>query len=126
MAVTWGAKTTLGSQTAINDTVEEFLPSAGGGVTLAAGMQAHVQLTIDNTSGTVTNGVIISVYSTLDDASENWDEDPFMSFEYVPSGIAAEEVSFVVSGIYKFRIGALAAAATDDYDVSGNYRLRTA
>ena len=119
----WGSDTTLGSQTAINDTVEEFLPSAGGGIELGPGESAHVQLEIDNESGSVTNGVIISIYTTLDTATEDWDERPYRQFTYVPSGIAAEDFSFLVSDVFSFRIGLLAAAATDDYTVGGNYRL---
>jgi hypothetical protein len=119
----WGSDTTLGSQTAINDTVEEFLPSGGGGIELEPGESAHVQLQIDNTSGSVTNGVIISVYTTLDTTSEDWDERPYRQLTYVPDGITAEDWSFIVSDVFSFRIGLLAAAAADDYDVGGNYRL---
>lgn len=119
----WGSKTTLGSQTAINDTVEEFLPSAGGGIALNPGESALVQLEVDNESGTVTNGVIVAIYTTLDDATEDWDEHAFMEFEVVPDTVSAEDISFVVAGVYKFRIGLLAAAVTDDYTVGGNYRL---
>jgi hypothetical protein len=124
MAVTWGTKTTLGSQTAINDATEEFLPSAGGGVALSGAILAHVQLQVDNESGAVTNGVLVRVYTTQDDSTEDWDEHPFMEFEVVPDTINAEDISFVVSGVYKFRIGLLASAVTDDYTVGGDYRLR--
>jgi len=119
----WGSDTTIGSQSAINDSVEEFLPSAGGGIELGPGESAHVQLEIDNESGSVTNGVIISVYTTLDTTSEDWDERPYRQLTYLPSGIAAEDWSFIVSDVFSFRIGLLAAAATDDYTVGGNYRL---
>lgn len=124
--VTWGDKTTLGSQTAIDSVTEEFLPSAGGSVDLAAGLQAHIQLQVDNDQTSITNGLTVSVYTSLDDSSEDWDELPFMQFDVVPSTTGAEDVTFVVSGVYNFRIGLLASAVTDDYDASGNYRVRTA
>lgn len=121
--VTWGTKTSLGSQTAINNTTEEFLNT----VDLSAALQAHVQLEVDNEhASAVTDAVIVNVYTTLDDSSEDWDERPFMAFRVLPTSINAEDVSFVVSGVYRFRIGLLSAGATNTYTVGGNYRLRTA
>lgn len=119
----WGSKTSLGSQTAINNTVEEFLPSAGGGVTLNPGETCHVQLGIDNESGSVTDAVRIRLYTTLDATSEDWDEVPFMAFTHLPTAVTERDYSFLVQGIYKFRIGILSAGATDVYTVGGDYRL---
>ena len=120
--VTWGADTTLGDQTAINETTEEFLNI----VDMASAIAAHCQIEIDNESGSVTNGVIISIYATLDAATEVWDDVPFRTWVHFPTGIALERLSIIVTGVYKFRLGFLATAATDDYTVGGDYRLRTA
>ncbi len=120
MPVAWGADTALTTQTAIDNVTEEFL----GTIDLAAGLQAHIQLEVDNEAGSVTDDLIISIYSTLDDTSEDFDDEPFMQFTITPSGIALERHSFVVSGIYKFRIGAL-SSGTDDYTAGGDYRVRT-
>lgn len=120
--VAWGTKTSLGSQTAINNTVEEFLNT----VDMSAALQAHIQLEVDNESGTVTDALIVNVYTTLDDSSEDWDEVPFMSFTVLPTVVTAVDTSFVVSGVYRFRIGLLSTGATNAYTVGGNYRLRTA
>ena len=122
MAVTWGADTALTTQTAIDNTVEEFL----GTIDLAAGLQAHIQLEVDNESGSVTDDLIVNVYTTLDAAAEVWDDQPFMSFAITPSGIALERHAFVVSGVYKFRIGCLSSGAIDTYAAGGDYRVRTA
>lgn len=121
MAVVWATKQNFTPQTAINDTVEEFLEA----VDMSAALQAHVQLGIDNESGSVTNGIRINVYTTLDATTEDWDEIPFMSFSVTPTAVTEQDISFVVSGVVKFRIGLLALGATDDYTVGGSYRLRT-
>ena len=122
MAVTWGSDTALTTQTAINNSSEEFI----GIIALATGLSAHIQLEIDNESGSVTDAVIISIYATLDASSEVWDDQAYMTFSILPSGIALERHPLVVSGVYKFRIGALSAGATDTYAVGGDYRVRTA
>jgi len=118
----WGADTSLGTQTAVDDTTEEFLPSAGGGISLNPGESAHCQIQYDNTSGSLTDDIIISFYSTLDDTSEDWDEKPFMTIVVAPDSTNAEDISVLVSGVYSFRIGFLSSGATDTYDVGGNYR----
>ena len=119
----WGSKTTLGSQTAIDNTTEEFLPSAGGGVSLNPGETVHVQLEIDNEHGsTVTDACEIRIYTSLDASTEDWDEVAWQAFTHKPATIAAEDYSFLISGVYRFRIGIKSAGATNTYTVSGNYR----
>ena len=122
MAVTWGSDTALTTQTAIDNVTEEFI----GTIDLSTALSAHIQLEIDNESGSVTDDVIISVYATLDATSEVFDDKADMTFTITPSGIALERHPLVVSGVYKFRIGALSAGATDTYAVGGDYRVRTA
>ena len=120
----WGSDTSLGSQTAINNTTEEFLPSAGGGISLNPGETCHVQLGIDNEHATtVTDAVEIRIYTTLDDTSEDWDEVAWQTFSVLPTAVTERDYSFLVSGVYKFRIGLLSAGATNTYTVNGNYRL---
>ena len=63
----WGSKTTFTDQTLINNTVEEYLAS----VTLNPRELVHLQLKIDNEhASTVTDSLVISVYTTLDTTSE--------------------------------------------------------
>ncbi len=121
MAVLWGSDTALTTQTAIDNSTEEFM----GTIDLATSLSAHIQLEIDNESGSITDDVIISVYSTLDASAEVFDDVAFQTFTVTPTGIALERLSFVVSGVYKFRIGALSDGATDTYAVGGDYRVRT-
>lgn len=122
MAVTWGSDTALTTQTAIDNATEEFI----GTIDLATALSAHIQLEIDNESGSVTDAVIISVYATLDASTEVFDDEAYMTFSILPSGITLERHPLVVSGVYKFRIGVLSAGATDAYAVGGDYRVRTA
>ena len=122
MAVLWGSDTALTTQTAIDNSTEEFM----GTIDLATALSAHIQLEIDNEDGSsVTDDVIISVYATLDASSEVFDDVAMMAFRITPAAITLERMSFVVSGVYKFRIGALSAGATDTYAVGGDYRTRT-
>ena len=120
MAVTWGSDTALTTQTAIDNATEEFI----GTIALATALSAHIQLEIDNESGSITDAVIISVYATLDDTSEVFDDQAYMTFTILPSSVTLERHPLVVSGIYKFRIGALSDGATDTYAVGGDYRVR--
>ncbi len=123
MAVTWGSDTALTTQTAIDNSTEEFL----GTIDLASGLSAHIQLEIDNEDGsTVTDDLIVAIYTTLDASTEVWDDNPFMTFTITPAAVALERQSFVVSGVYKFRIGCLSSGATDTYAAGGDYKVRTA
>lgn len=127
MAVTWGADTALTTQTAINNTVEEFLHATGLGIDMSGALSCHVQLEVDNEHATtVTDDLLVAVYTTLDAATEVWDDAPFMSFVHTPAAVALERVPFIVSGVYKFRIGVLSSGSTNTYAAGGDYRLRTA
>lgn len=115
----WGSKTSFTDQTAINNTTEKFLAN----VTLNPRELCHVQLKVDNEhASTVTDALIISVYTTLDDSSETWDSTPFMQFTHKPATVSAEYVAFTVMGVRKFRIGGLSSGATNTYTMGGAYR----
>ena len=94
MAVTWGSDTALTTQTAIDNATEEFI----GTIDLAAALSAHIQLEIDNEAGSVTDAVIISVYATLDDTSEVFDDQAYMTFTILPSGSYVKQINFLQSG----------------------------
>ncbi|MFZ5930864.1 MAG: hypothetical protein ACOY15_06585 [Pseudomonadota bacterium] len=116
----WGTKTAFTDQTAINNTVEEYLAA----VTLNPRELAHVQLKIDNEHGSlVTDSLQVSVYTTLDAATETWDSFPFMQFTIKPTSVSAEYFAFTVMGVKKFRIGGLVTGATNTYTMGGSYML---
>jgi hypothetical protein len=115
----WGSDTAGGTQTDINGTTEEF----SNAITLDPGELCDCQLQIYNDSSSVTDRLICSVYTTLDDSSENWDTKPVLQFEYEPNaGQTNEYYSFAVAGFYRFRLGWLSSGSTDTYDVTLNYR----
>lgn len=119
----WGSDTSLGTTlTTVDNATEEFIP-ASGGISLNPGETAHVQLGIDNESGSVTDAVEIRIYTTLDATSEDWDEIAWQTFTVLPTVITEVDYSFLVSGCYKFRVGILSAGATDVYTVNGQYRV---
>ncbi len=116
----WGAKQSFTDQTAINNTVEEFLAA----VTLNPRELCHVQLKLDNEhASAVTDSLQVSVYTTLDATSEVWDVFPFMQFTVKPATINAEYFAFTIMGVRKFRIGGLSTGATNTYTMGGSYML---
>jgi len=65
-----------------------------------------------NPPGTPTDKLIVSVYSTLDDTSENWDNQPIMSFT-LDNSPDPNARSFLLHGYYKYRIGVKMNGSTD-------------
>jgi hypothetical protein len=55
---------------------------------------------------------IIAVYTTLDDASEVWDLIPMMEF-LIENAADPNRISFLVTGVYKFRVGVRRSGSTD-------------
>ena len=113
----WGAKTNIVSDTGVTNT-EEYSTA----VTLNPGEVAHVEVEANNEDPSVsTDGLVVSVYGTLDDTSENWDDTPFCSF-VIDSATDPNKVSFIVSGVYKFRIGYASEGTTNLFSVEVDYR----
>ena len=110
----WGSKTSATQLTSI--TTEQFFSTL---VTLNPGECAHVQVTADFPS-TPTDHAVVSVYSTLDDSSEVWDLMPFQQF-VIHNANDPNIASFIVTGVYKFRVGVMRTGSTDtitDADLS--------
>ncbi len=105
--MSWQNKTQIASALAVSGT--ELFSSA---VTLNPGELAHIQV-VGNSDGT-TDNLIISVYTTLDASSENWDTVAIMSFELDCTDTNDNDVSFTLSGLYKFYIGFLASGTPTD------------
>lgn len=113
----WGTEQSDTQQTAINHTTEEF----GAHISLTAGETASGYVVVNNESGSVTNGVQISVYVTTDGGT-TWSDQPIIRFVYVPLTVNDEEVPLSVTGWPGFRVGYLATAATDDYTCQFKYK----
>lgn len=71
----------------------------------------HVQIEIDFPASP-TDDAVVSLYGTLDDSSENWDDTPFRQLA-ISKDTDPNAVSFTVGGVYKFRVGVKRSGTTD-------------
>lgn len=111
----WGSKTQVATSLSVAGT-ELFSDD----IDLNPGESGHVQVVAD--SGGTTDSLIISVYGTLDDSSEVWDAVPVFQFVLDTTSGNPEEVSFVISGLYRCRIGFVRDGSTDT--ISTNAYIR--
>lgn len=112
----WGSKTTATQLTAIT-TTELFFDQTP---IINPGEFHHVEIEA-NPPATPTDDLRVSIYGTLDDSSENWDDTPRMVF-IIDSGTDPNKKSFIISGIYKYRIGVVVDGATDTYVADMSFR----
>lgn len=112
----WGSKDTATQLTTVS--TEQFFDDTP---TLTPGELAHVQI-VGNSSGT-TDNLIIAVYTTLDDSTENWDTVPFLELELDCTDGADNDVSFLVAGVYRFRVGVRRSGSTDTFTADMAHRL---
>lgn len=117
--MTWGAKTSATQLTGIN-TTEQFFDAIVG---LAPVDSVHIQIGATGTPGG-TDGLDISVYSTLDDTTEEWDTVAVTTMQLTTES-TLEDVSIILSGIYRFRVGVVSAGATDTQVADMSYRIGT-
>lgn len=102
----WTAKVNATQLTSI--TTEQFFSTL---ITLNPGEQAHVEVEA-NPVASPTDDLIVSVYATLDDASENWDDTAVFAFS-IDNAIDPNKASFIVAGLFKFRVGVKRSGTTD-------------
>jgi hypothetical protein len=102
----WGSDTAATQLTGI--TTEQFFDQVP---TLNPRETAHVQVSVDF-PGSPTDHAIVAVYTTLDDASEVWDLIPMMEF-LIENTTDPNRISFLVTGVYKFRVGVRRSGSTD-------------
>lgn len=113
----WGSKLSATQLTSI--TTEQFFSTTP---TLGPQETAHVEVEA-NPPTTPTDDLIVAVYGTLDDSTENWDDTPLMEF-VIDKDTDPNKVSFSISGIYKFRVGVRRSGTTDTYTSADmSYRL---
>lgn len=114
----WGSKTSATQITGINSTTVQYFNQ---NITLNPGEIAHVQVT--STYGGTTDDMVYYVESTLDDSSENWDTTAYMSFTMSSGSVAAvDDRSFLVSGVYKARVGVASSGTTDSHTADMSFR----
>ncbi len=111
----WGSKTQISNGQAVAGT--ELFSDI---VTLNPGELAHIQI-VGNSGGT-TDNLDISVYTTLDDGSENWDTVPLSQVQLDCTDGNDNDISIPLSGIYRFRIGYIRSGSTDTITTNAWYR----
>ena len=102
----WGSDTAATQLTSI--TTEQFFNQVP---TLNPRETAHVQVSVDFPSSP-TDHALVAVYTTLDDTSEVWDIIPMMEF-LIENTTDPNRISFLVTGVYKFRVGVRRSGSTD-------------
>lgn len=111
----WGSKTAVMTDQSVAGT--ELYSTA---VTLNPGESADIQVS-GNSSGT-TDNLVIKVYGTLDDTTENWDTTAVWSQELDCTDGGPNLLSLNIFGKYKFRIGCVRSGSTDTITTSVWYR----
>jgi hypothetical protein len=102
----WGSDTAATQLMSI--TSEQFFNQVP---TLNPRETAHCQVSIDFPSSP-TDHAIVAVYTTLDDTSEVWDLIPMREF-LIENTTDPNRISFLVTGVYKFRVGVWRSGSTD-------------
>lgn len=106
----WGSTQTATQLTSI--TTEQFFAFGGSSaLSLNPGESMHFQVDV-NFPTSPTDHAIVSVYGTLDDSSENWDDTPALTFS-VDKAIDPNAASFIISDLYRFRVGVKRSGTTD-------------
>jgi len=114
----WGSKVTATQVTSITDTRQYFDTN----ITLNPG--EIVQCQISASYGGTTDDLTVHVVSTLDDSSESWDTVDYLSFAMTSGSSGQSDIrSFLLSGVYKVRVGVESTGATDTHlTASFSYR----
>lgn len=118
MAVAWAATQSITQLTAVSD-AEQFSTV----VDLSAAVETQFTITINSDQTTPTDPMILRVYVTADDATEDWGL--WASWSYLPPDTADFIRSFTLPAYYRVRFGVESAGTTDDYVVDIEYKRRT-
>lgn len=111
----WSTKNALvGAAVTVNNST--FAAAVTGGdvsnvITLNPGETCVAEIEYDPPA-TPTDDLIVAIQATLDDSSENWDDEPFMTF-VVPRTPDPCKRTIIVSGLYKFRFVFYMTGTTD-------------
>lgn len=104
----WGSAVSATQLTSI--TSQQFFSFTGSTqVTLNPGESAHVVVDF-NPPSTPTDHLNVRVYGSLD--GTNYDDTPYIALQ-IDKGTDPNQASFIVSGLYSFRIGVSRSGTTD-------------
>ena len=118
MAVGWGSDT--GSTQLTTISTEQFFSQ-----TPNPDPNEYVVLQIVGNSSGTTDSLVISVYATLDAATENWDTVAVYSVTLDCTDGADNDITFVVKDLYKFRVGVARDGSTDTFTADMSHRVAT-
>lgn len=112
----WGAKVNATQLTGVagTETAFDVTPQSNPGEAF------HVEVQV-NSSGT-TDNVIVRFYGTLDDASENWDDVPFLEKTIDATSGNDEKELFIIYGVYKWEARVIRDGSTDTFTCDLSYR----
>lgn len=102
----WATKSQIATSVSVNNTTDadsQFPSFAGTGVTLNPGEMAHIQILAAFPSAAA-NDLAFRVVTTLDDATEVWDEIAFVAGSIGRVASTTVDRSITVFGCYKFRL----------------------
>lgn len=111
----WEAKTQIATALSVAGT-ELFSDP----VTTTTEEKSHVEVEADFPASP-TDELIVNLYGTLDDASENWDDTAFASFRIANDKDPNKE-SFTIENKYKWRLGFIRSGSTDTITVDAWHR----
>lgn len=104
----WGSTQSATQLTSIGATEQIFQIGGVDEILLTPGETAHCQVTVDFPT-TPADDATVSVYGTLDGST--WDLTPLQRYR-VDKGTDPNRLSFVVAGLYAFRVGVTGTAGT--------------
>lgn len=103
----WGSKAQIATSLAVNNTADadtQYPSFVSSAVTLNPGETAQIQI-VAAFPATTTNDLGIRVVTTLDDATETWDDIAFMPVASIGRAASTTfERTIIVLGVYKFRV----------------------
>ena len=111
----WGNK--VQSLTAASVAGTELFSAA---VILKPGENSHIQI-IGNSNGT-TDNLVIAIYGTLDDSTQNYDTVAMTKIELDCTDGNDNDISIMVSGVYSYRVGCVRSGASDTITTNIYYR----
>lgn len=105
----WGSETAATQRTSVTTEVD-FQFAGDENITLNPRERAHVEVDVDFPT-TPTDNALVSVYGSIDGGTD-YDDTPIMQI-VVDNGTDPNQVSFVVEGIYSFKITVQRDGSTD-------------
>jgi len=119
MPVTWETTQSLTQLTAVSDSEQQSAVAD-----LSSAIETQFTITMNSDQTTPTDPLIVRVYVTADDSTEDWGL--WNQWSYLPPDTNDFIRNFSLPAYYRVRFGVESAGTTDDYVVDFEYKRRTA